>query len=415
MSVHKRRLPSGRVVYTVRWREGTRMRGKNFDRRADASAFDVETKRRLRLGEAGLLDGRRRALDEVAREWWRDHAEPHLAPKTRDGIARVLDRHVMPYLGALELREIRPTTIDEWAGELRRRGVGVASVRKAMSILQQILGRAVLRGDLDSNPVLAVRKPRQSRTAAVEPPPPLAVERVRAAMLAAGSLRDATLVSVLAYAGLRPGEALALEWRDVGERTLHVRQAVSLGEVKETKTRSRRSVDLLAPLAADLREWHLACGRPSSGFVFPRADGGPWTDGDEKNWTRRAWRPAIAAAFPCAACAGSGSAGPRTCAECAGWGSLVRWRRYDLRHAFVSLLVSAGASVVEVAHQAGHSPTMTLGTYAHVIAELRGAERVDPTESIRRAREHVRVQHVCTSARRGGSASVASTGADPAP
>jgi integrase len=35
-------------------------------------------------------------------------------------------------------------------------------------------------------------------------------------------MRDATLVCVLAFAGLRPGEALALEWRHIRERTILV-------------------------------------------------------------------------------------------------------------------------------------------------------------------------------------------------
>ena len=63
--------------------------------------------------------------------------------------------------------------------------------------------------------------------------------------------QDATLVSVLAYAGLRPGEALALTWADVGERTILVERSIALGEVKETKTRTTRSVRLLAPLKND--------------------------------------------------------------------------------------------------------------------------------------------------------------------
>jgi hypothetical protein len=44
-------------------------------------------------------------------------------------------------------------------------------------------------------------------------------------------------------------------------------------------------------------------------------------------------------------------------------------RPYDLRHSFVSLLIAQGASVVEVAAQAGHAPTMTLDTYAHLFDE----------------------------------------------
>ncbi len=57
-----------------------------------------------------------------------------------------------------------------------------------------------------------------------------------------------------------------------------------------------------------------------------------------------------------------------------------------LRHSFVSLLLAEGANVVEVARQAGHSPTMTLSTYAHLFEELDGADRISAEKRIRHAR-----------------------------
>ena len=45
---------------------------------------------------------------------------------------------------------------------------------------------------------------------------------------------------------------------------------------------------------------------------------------------------------------------------------------------------------MEIAEQLGHSPAMTLRTYAHVIDELRGAGRVDPDELITDARAAVK-------------------------
>ena len=65
-------------------------------------------------------------------------------------------------------------------------------------------------------------------------------------------------------------------------------------------------------------------------------------------------------------------------------------RPYDLRHSFVSLLLTEGATVVEVARQAGHSPAMTLSTYAHLFEELDGADRHSAEDKIRRAREAAR-------------------------
>ena len=52
----------------------------------------------------------------------------------------------------------------------------------------------------------------------------------------------------------------------------------------------------------------------------------------------------------------------------------------------VSLLIHEGRSVVEVAAQAGHAPTMTLSTYAHVFAEFGTEDRLPAEEQIRRAR-----------------------------
>ena len=47
-------------------------------------------------------------------------------------------------------------------------------------------------------------------------------------MRAVSAPRDATLISVLAYAGIRPGEALALQWRDIREQTILAAVAAGL-------------------------------------------------------------------------------------------------------------------------------------------------------------------------------------------
>jgi integrase len=89
-----------------------------------------------------------------------------------------------------------------------------------------------IRADLEAANVGAepirrnVRKPRTKRKHAVRLSLRIAVERLRAAFVERGRAADAALISVLAYAGVRPEEALALEWRHVHERTLLVAQEV---------------------------------------------------------------------------------------------------------------------------------------------------------------------------------------------
>ena len=166
--------------------------------------------------------------------------------------------------------------------------------------------------------------------------------------------RDATLVSVLAYSGVRPwSEAIALTWDDVGERALRI---------YAPKTRRGRSVGLLGPLRAGLAAWRLASGRPAGRVpVF-----GTWGAHNPRNWRRRVWRRALERV----------RLNPST-------------PPYALRHSFASLLIAEGRTAVEVAQQLGHAPTMTLDTYAHLFAEFEPGARVPAEERIRPAREAV--------------------------
>lgn len=364
MSVEKVTRKSGAVVWRVRWREGSRNRARTFDRKADAARFETDVRRRQQTGDLPRLEGGRETLSAFAETWWGTYAVPNLALKTRRIYAELWDRHVLPRLGTITLRELTPEVVATFRADLTAAGVGDPTVRKTLAFLQGVLERAVEWRRIDSNPAKTVRKPPQRRTRVVDLPSAAAVEEMRERLRAQNRMRDATLVCVLAYAGLRPGEALALEWRHVRERTILVEQAVALGEVKETKTGQTRTVRLLAPLATDVAEWRLASGRPGpKSLVFPGPRGMSWTDTAYRNWRRRVFAPAATAV-------GLDGSPP-----------------YYLRHLFCSLLLAEGASVVEVARQAGHSPAMTLSTYGHVIEELEGIERRSAEAVIRATRE----------------------------
>ena len=59
---------------------------------------------------------------------------------------------------------------------------------------------------------------------------------------------------------------------------------------------------------------------------------------------------------------------------------------YDCWGSFVSLHLRAGASPLEVAQWAGHSPAVMFKHYANVIEELVGEPRLPAEEQIKRAR-----------------------------
>jgi integrase len=366
VSVEKVERTSG-AVWRVRWRDPQgRPHSRVVGKKSDAEAMDVEVKRSKRLGGTALASNSRETLAEFAQLWWRRHAAPNLQRNTLKGYASLLDIHIIPRLGEVRLQALTPEMVGDLRADIADAGIGNPTIRKTLTLLQSILERAVEWRHLDVNPARGIRKPTQRRTSVVRPLPPQTVEAMRAYLLAEGCQLDAALVSVLAYAGLRPGEAVGLRWHDVGERTLLVERSVAFGQLKSTKTGKSRTVRLLRPLAEDLAAWHEATTRPApTDLIFPSPDGSPWNADRARNWRKRKF------------------------AEAADAAGVPKARPYDLRHSFVSLLIAQGASVVEVAAQAGHAPTMTLDTYAHLFDELEGAERTSAEGVIRAARAQI--------------------------
>ncbi|MEA2275768.1 MAG: hypothetical protein QOC78_728 [Solirubrobacteraceae bacterium] len=234
----------------MRWRQGGRNRSKVLGRKRDAEAFDAELIRRKRTGELAQLDAGKESLANFGEEWWRLYAEPNLARSTLQVYAVQWDAHVLPRLGSIPLRELTPDVINRFRLELDADGVGPASIRKTLTLLQGVLQRACEWGCVPSNPVVSVRKPPVGRARAVVPLAPETVEAIRDWLLRRRLARDATLVSVLAYAGLRPGEALALTWAHVRDRTLSSR-----ARSRSVRSRAQR------PAAAGLCRSSVRSGR----------------------------------------------------------------------------------------------------------------------------------------------------------
>lgn len=349
----------------MRWREGTRRRGRTFDRKRDAHDFIAWQRRRQQLGQAAVPDDV--PLCELVETYWRLHAVPNLSQATRDLYARVWALHILPRLGEYGARELTPKRVNRFRVELERAAVGPAMVVKAMTIVQSILTFAVSEEIVEYNAAAAVAKPRYQRAREPHIFLPVDVEEIRAKL----ESRDAMLVSLLAYSGPRPEEVVRrLAWRDAGERAIRY---------VDTKRHRVRYTPLLRPLADDLREWFLASGRPAGDRpVLPAHDGGFWAEDDWRNWRKRVWhgeperqrvdRRNVAAAR-------AGCAPPGT-------------RPRDLRSSFVTLRVYEGVPLTQIASEVGTSVRMIEQHYAGVIANWDG-KQVPADRQIRAARQAV--------------------------
>jgi integrase len=379
VSVHRYDTADG-ARWQVRWREANgRVRTRSLHSRREAIAFDADVKARKFKGE-GMPRATKDTLAEAWEQWLRLRG-PDLAPQTLTIYKYAWNAHIKQTgfdLHRLTDLVSNPMLLDELRADMRDRGVGPAAQRKTLTVLSALLTRCVEWKKIPTNPVWRTPKPPGTPQRHPHPFPPLVIERIRLRMFRratrpAYDLRpygDACLVTLLAYAGLRPGEALALRWEDVGKRTLAIDKAVADGKIGATKTGRARSVPLVPSLAQDLGSWQLASEEPNEHqLVFPGQPGAPWSRSKYDNWRSRVWKPVL-----------------ESLASSDKLQRLEHAIPYDCRGSFVSLHLRAGASPLEVAAWAGHSPQVMFQHYANVIEELVDEPRLSAQEQIERAR-----------------------------
>jgi integrase len=161
--------------------------------------------------------------------------------------------------------------------------------------------------------------------------------------------RDAELVRVAAYAGLRLGELLALRWRDVdfAGHALTIGRAMSAGVESSTKSGHVRRVPLPDQAAGALDRLSKRKDFTGPGeLVFVNVYGRP-LDGSA---LRRRFKKARDAA------------------------KLRTLRFHDLRHTYGSLLAAAGVDLVTIQSAMGHSALATTGRYLHAKPATEQAE-----------------------------------------
>jgi integrase len=316
-------------------------------------------------------------LAQLIEDYWRLHAAPNLRPSTRESYLSLWHVHVHDRLGPRELRAISPKVLTRFRADLEQAGVGTATVVKAMALVQSLLAFAVVEGRLEYNPMASVRKPTYERAREPHIFLPADVEAIRAGLNPLGAM----LVSLLAYSGARPEEALRLLWGGVGPEALRF---------DGQKTRRPRWTPLLAPLAEDLREWRLrsGAGRRPATPVVPAHDGGPWERDDWRNWRRRSWGHYVTDER-------TGErvwvAGQKGSAQLPAAPAGTRPR--DLRSSYITVQIYAGVPLTTIAKWAGTSAATIDKHYAGVLANWDG--RPVPAE----------VQIACArEARRGGRA-----------
>ncbi|MGW0793856.1 tyrosine-type recombinase/integrase [Streptomyces sp. NPDC002692] len=205
-----RKLPSGRYQARYPGPDGVlRPADRTFATTTDAGRW--LDKKRIEIEEGRWLDpaeGQTTVRDWSAR--WLAAVSPQLKHKTQATYRSLINSLINPALGDRELSSLRPITITEWVGSMRTKGLSASRIRQAYRVLSQIMQSAVDNGMIPVTPCRGVKLPRMPQT---EPHilTPLEASRV---VRSAAKPHD-LLIALLAYAGLRVGEAFALRRVDI--------------------------------------------------------------------------------------------------------------------------------------------------------------------------------------------------------
>jgi len=341
-----RQQPNGR------WKAGytgpdRKWRYKTHDTKAVAERWQRDQMVAMDRGEWIDPNARRTSVAEIGNRWFETTA--NLKPKTREGYESLLRVHILPTFGAWRISDVDRASVRSWVSRLQADGLSPSRTRQARGVLSQVLEFAVESGASKANPARGIRvvggPTREMLFLDADQVSRLAGE---AEANGAGS---GTLVYLLAYAGLRWGEATALRRGrcDILRSRILIRESVSTVNGKlhfgPTKTHKERVI-VLPGFLRDRLASHLAEGvlDDPDALVFHDSRGDALRN---SNWRFRVWKPA-----------------------CDASGMPDGLRIHDLRHTAASLLVSAGANVKAVQRHLGHSSaSMTLDRYAHLFTD----------------------------------------------
>ena len=166
-------------------------------------------------GARGVTDGR---LGDLAARWL-ESARPGLSPTTVRSYELRLQTAILPRLGTVKLRALRPRAFDQLYAELLERGgrggrpLSPRSVHHVHALLRHILNQGVRWGWLPSNPALRATPPRVRRQEIVTPDPGDLRRLIAEAERTDEDL--ALFVRLAAVTGARRGELCGLRWTDL--------------------------------------------------------------------------------------------------------------------------------------------------------------------------------------------------------
>ncbi|MFJ8831471.1 tyrosine-type recombinase/integrase [Micromonospora aurantiaca] len=377
------KTPAG--TYRANWRDSAnRQKAKTFRTKKEANAYLAEVEGSINRGTYVDPHAGRMRFGEFVTRWL---AGRSVEVRTAERTESMLRAHLLPQWAEWPLARIDYLAVQEWVTNLGR-ALAPSTTAKHLGMLSMILQTAIRARLIAVNPCEGVRIPRnragEARAGTISR------EVFLGRLLPAVPAEHRGIVCAAAGAGLRWGECAGLPWEAVNlDRGLvHVAQvAVEThgGVVLRAYPKTRagvRAVPMPQFLVDELRRRRGAGSPDGRALVFADRDGGPQR---RSNFRRRVWLPSLVRAsllgrvtevapgrwlavwpdrdgreqrteFATEAAAVAHAAASAV-------GGL---RFHDLRHSYITWLVTDGVPVNVVRRVVGHEKaSTTLDRYTH--------------------------------------------------
>jgi integrase len=351
----KRRVKGEGSVYR---RKDGRCLGEYVDANGKRRYVSGKTKPEVKAKLRKLLEDRDKGIaydaEGLTVERYMDRWLESIRDKVRLGTLKPYEAitrlHIKPTLGKVKLEKLTALQLETLYREKLGEGLSARRVRYVHVTIRKALKDAVRLQLLPRNVADAAIPP----IATTRKIKPLTQEQLRI-LLAAAKETQPRLYALYVLAittGMRQGELLGLQWKDIDldTATLTVSRSVYEGVISPPKTEAgNRTIKLSRMAIGALRQHRIDAAKVRmSEWVFPNSRG---TTIGHQNLHNRSWKPLLKhVGFPHST------------------------RFHDLRHSCISLLLARAVPIKVVSEMSGHADvSITLSVYGHTLPNQQGA------------------------------------------
>jgi integrase len=325
---------------------------------SEKAAKLARDKARVTLSTSNYVSPNKITLGEYLTTWINEVHANQLKASTLERYKRVINRYLIPELGAIKLQDLRPSHVQGLYTSLLTRSTvtGNALSPQTVTLIGAVLKKAIkyavdVDGLIAVNPVNRVPLPKGKGTI----PKPWSIQELNTFLEVARSHRLFFFFRLSAFTGARRGELLALRWSDFDGTaiTISKNRLMAGNEVIEQNSTKggtngqrrvpldRETIELFSVHRVNQLKERMALGEnwQETGYVFVQENGLPLYPHTPSDLFKKLLNKA----------------------------GLRPTRLHDQRHLHATELLRLGEPLHVVANRLGHRDAMVTATiYAHV-------------------------------------------------